>query len=210
MHVINNRTNFPDATVIFEAFDRSSSLFANVLTGFDDRVVAHYSNAVGELDALVNQLKSDATDGSLFLSNELHAIRIDANQNSPGISTFAGVLETVQNLGLCRCKDIFSNMFSTFTLENELHFKREMLLKRLDVIETMCVDVKNEVNRTIATIRDFQQKQESEINAMREYRSQMENNSNVRKTPIAKDIDGPIIGSLIVDCDDYIQVYNKS
>lgn len=204
VHVINV-TNFTDTTVIFETIDRSTGLFTNVITGFDG-VLNHYLNAVSELESLKEQLKADKTDGSSFFSNQLKTIRIKINYNSPEIATFGGVLEFLQKIQFCRCNDLLNDAFGGLGLVDEVQFKTEMLSKRLNIIETMYDDVKNEFNGIIATIRDFRQKLETEINLMREYKSQMEKNDvNFKNFPIDKDVDVPIIKNLIVDCDDYIQ-----
>lgn len=207
-HVVN-LTNFTDTKVIFETIDRSTNLFTNVITGFDS-VINHFSNAVGELELLNSQLKADKTVGSSFLSNALKAVRIKSNYNSPHVATFAGVLEFLQKIELCKCKDMLNYAFSEFTLDDEVRFKSEMVAKRLNIIETMYDNVKNEINRIIAMIRDFRQKLELEISLMRGYKSQMEDNGiNFRSFPIVQDIHGPIIKKLIADCENYIQSENS-
>lgn len=206
LHVINI-TNFTDTSVIFETIDRSLNLFTNAIIGFDS-VINHFSNAVSELEMLENQLISDKRTGSSFMLNKIKNIRITTNYKSPEIATFSGVLEFLQQIDLCKCKDIMNDILGS-PLEYEIRTKHELVQKRLDIIEKMYDDIKKEIKDVIANIREFRRQMEKEIRSMREYKDQMEyNDVNFQNFPIIKDIHGPIIKNLIIDCEAYIQYQN--
>ncbi len=214
---VNVLLKFDNTTTLLNVLSRGVDVLKEAIDKMDD-IAAHFSDATMHVERLEDQLQKDTQANSSYLKNKISDYRINSALIGGGVGIFLGLIPAIMvadgtDAGNGAAAGIMASATATgagssFGI-NEL-FILDEIKERLAVVENMYATFKQHTSQVFESIQNSKQKLRDELKKMEGFKSKVESGRDqFIYLPFIKEVHGPIISSLVTECEDYVKRHSS-